>query len=168
MRRFLVFAAAGCALWGADWLTDGGNVKRDAWQRDEKIFSPESVKNTKLLWKLHLDNEPREMHSLFPPLIVEKVNTPSGVKQIAIEAGVSDNIYAIDVDKGEVIWKKHFVSTWTPPATGGRGGGILSPGGITATPVIAPASTPGKYTMYAASWDGMLHQLKLMEHAVPG
>ena len=51
-----------------------------------------------------------------------------------------------------------------PPASGGRGGaGILCPGGITATPVIAPAGTPGKYTIYAASWDGMLHQLNVSD-----
>jgi len=163
MRRILVTTTItlGCAL-GADWLTDGGNSMRTAWQKDEKIFTLDNVKNTKLLWKLKLDNEPRQMHSLFPPLIVEKVNTPNGARQIAIETGVSDNIYAIDVEKGELIWKKHFVSTWTPPANGGRGGGILCPGGITATPVIAPAAN-GKYTIYAASWDGMLHQLNVAD-----
>src|SRR5271157_3637800 len=124
MRRLRILTAItlGCALcWGADWLTDGGNPQRTAWQKDEKIFTTANVKDTKLLWKLKLDNEPRQMHSLFPPLIVERVNTPNGVRQIAIEAGVSDNIYAIDVETGEVIWKKHFVSTWTPPANGGRG-----------------------------------------------
>src|SRR5689334_10366339 len=117
MRRIpvLIAISLGAALgWGADWLTDGYNTVRDAWQRDEKILSAANAKDIKLLWKLHLDNEPRQMHSLFPPLIVGSVNTPSGPKQIAIEAGVSDNIYAIDVDKGEVIWKKHFVSTWKP------------------------------------------------------
>ena len=162
MRRLRVLLGilSGCALlFGADWLTDGGNPQRTAWQKDEKIFTLDNVRNMKLLWKLHLDNEPRQMHSLFPPLIIEHANTPSGVKQIAIDAGVSDNIYAIDVETGQLLWKKHFVSTWTPPANGGRGGGILCPGGITATPVIAPTSTPGKYTIYAASWDGMLHQL---------
>ena len=165
MKRLLVIAAAFglLSLWGADWLTDGGNVQRTAWQKDEKILTLQNVKDMKLLWKLQLDNEPRQMHSLFPPLIMEKVNTPSGVKQIAIEAGVSDNIYAIDVDKGAVIWKKHFVSTWTPPPTGGRGGGILCPGGITATPVVAPTDTPGKYTVYVASWDGTLHQLNVAD-----
>ena len=109
-------------IWGADWLTDGGNPQRTAWQKDEKILGADSVKGMKLLWKLKLDNQPRQMHSLFPPLIVKRVNTASGPRQIAIEAGVSDNIYAIDVEKGEVVWKKHFESTWTPPATGGRGG----------------------------------------------
>lgn len=144
-------------LRGADWLTDGGNPQRTNWQKGEQAFSTSTVKNTKLLWKLKLDNEPRQMHSLFPPLIMDRVNTRSGPKQIAIVAGVSDNIYAIDVEKGDVVWKKHFESTWTPP-TGGRGPGILCPGGQTATPVIAQVA-PGKYTVYAASWDGRLHQL---------
>src|SRR5579872_6143937 len=162
IRLPVILAALGTlSLWGGDWLTDGGNSQRTAWQKDEKILTLQNVKDMKLLWKLKLDNEPRQMHSLFPPLLMEKVSTPGGVKQIAIEAGVSDNIYAIDVDKGEVLWKKHFISTFTPPANGGRGGGILCPGGITATPVVAPAGTPGKYTVYVASWDGMLHQLKI-------
>src|SRR5436305_373864 len=107
MRRFLLLISGFAALipmQGADWLTDGGNPQRTAWQKDEKILGVSNAKDIKLLWKVHLDNEPKVMHSLFPPLIVGSVNTSSGPKQIAIEAGASDNIYAIDVDKGEVIW----------------------------------------------------------------
>ena len=114
-----------------------------------------------LLWKLHLDNEPRQMHSLFPPLIVERVKTSTGFRQIAVDAGVSDNIFAIDVENGELLWKKHFETTFTPPPIGR--GDILCPGGLTATPVIAPAKAPGTYTVYAASWDGMLHQLNVAD-----
>jgi outer membrane protein assembly factor BamB len=163
IRSTICVLALVSASWSADWLTDGGNVQRTAWQKDEKIFTTSNVRDTKLLWKMKLDNEVRQMHALFPPLIVEKVTTAGGTKQIAIVAGVSDNIFAIDVDKGELLWKKHFVNTWTPPAAGGRGGGILCPGGITATPVIAPTGTTGKYTIYAASWDGMLHQLNVAD-----
>jgi outer membrane protein assembly factor BamB len=153
-------SVAGCVFCqGADWLTDGGNPQRTAWQKDEKIFNPENVKNMKLLWKIKLDNEPRQMHSLFPPLIINRVNTGAGPKQLLIEAGVSDNIYAIDAETGQVVWKKHFETGFTPPANGGRGAGILCPGGQTATPVIGPADMPGRYTIYAASWDGRLHQL---------
>jgi outer membrane protein assembly factor BamB len=144
---------------GADWLTDGGNPQRTAWQQDEKVITTANVGGMKLLWKLKLDNQPRVMHSLFPPLIIERLKTPAGTRQVAIEAGSSDNIYAIDVEKGEVIWKKHFESAWTPPANGRGGPGIICPGGQTATPVIGPAGTPGKFTIYAASWDGMLHRL---------
>jgi len=148
--------------WGSDWLTDGGDPQRTAWQRGEKIFSTANAKDIKLLWKIKLDNEPRQMHNLFPPLIVERVNTSRGPRQIVIEAGVSDNLYAIDAETGELIWKKKFQSSFTQPA-GGRGGGILCPGGLTATPVIGPTGTPGKYTIYAASWDGMLHQLNVSD-----
>jgi len=157
MRVLLIVLALGLAsvaARSADWLTDGNNPQRTNWQRDEKILTPANAKDIKLLWKLKLDNEPREMHSLLPPLIVERVNTSAGPRQIAIETGVSDNIYAIDVEKGAVLWKKHFASSYTPPT-----GGILCPGGITATPVVAPAGSPGKYTIYAASWNGSLHQL---------
>jgi hypothetical protein len=88
------------------------------------------------------------------------VNTSRGPKQIAIETGVSDNIYAIDVETGRLLWKKHFQGAWTPPT---RGGGILCPGGITATPVIGPTNAPDKFIIYAASWDGMLHHLNVAD-----
>src|SRR5512143_3564913 len=113
ITRFLLAAAASCVLTrGADWLTDGYDAKRTAWQRDEKIFSTANAKDIKLLWKLKLDNEPRQMHNLFPPLIVEKVNTSAGTKQILVETGVSDNLYGIDVETGKQLWKKHF--EWNP------------------------------------------------------
>src|SRR5258708_2154801 len=114
-RVLPVIVLTSIAAWGADWLTDGNNPQRTNWQRDQKNLTTANAKNIKLLWKLKLDNETRQMHSLFPPLIAERVNTSGGPKQIAIETGVSDNIYAIDVEQGKVIWKKHFNSSYTPP-----------------------------------------------------
>jgi outer membrane protein assembly factor BamB len=142
----------------ANWLTDGGDPQRTAWQRNETIISKDSVRNMKLAWKLQLDNQPRQMHNLFPPLIVSDVSTADGPKEIAVVAGVSDNIYGIDVATGKQLWKRKFDSTFTEPA-GGRGYGVLCPGGLTATPVIGPASAAGKYVIYAASWDGRLRKL---------
>ena len=85
----------------ANWLTDGGDNERTAWQKNETLISKESVKNMKLLWKLQLDNQPRQMHNLFPPLIVSDVTTAQGPKEIAVVAGVSDNVYGIDVATGD-------------------------------------------------------------------
>jgi outer membrane protein assembly factor BamB len=141
----------------ADWLTDGGDPQRTAWQRHETILNKTNVKDMKLLWKIKLNNEPRQMHSLFPPLIAGNVSTADGVKEIAIVAGVSDNIFAIDVDKGTLLWNRHFDSTFQEQP-GGRGGGTLCPGGLTATPVLDQPS-PGKYVAYAVSWDGRLRKL---------
>ena len=165
MRMLLtvVLIVVGCGTaWGADWLTDGGNSKRTAWQKDETILTKANISEMKLLWTMKLDNEPRQMHSLFPPLIVGSVTTSSGPKEVAIVAGVSDNLFAIDVEKGELLWSKRFESNWKP-AAGGRGSGILCPGGLTATPVIGPTGTPGKYTVYVASWDGRLRRLNVAD-----
>ncbi len=150
------------AGFGADWLTDGVDSQRTSWQKDEKILSVSTAKNMKLLWKVKLDNKPHEMHALFPPLIVGSATTSSGPKEIAIVAGSGDNIFALDVAKGAILWSKHFDSGALESA-GGRGGGTLCPGGLTATPVIGPGSAPGKYTAYVASWDGSLHQLNVAD-----
>ena len=45
------------------------------WQRNETTLTPENVRNMKILWKLQLDNVPREMHALLPPLIVGEIAT---------------------------------------------------------------------------------------------
>ena len=45
----------------ANWLTDGGDPQRTAWQRNETILTKANVKDMKLLWKVKLDSQPREM-----------------------------------------------------------------------------------------------------------
>src|SRR5437764_5994677 len=127
----VVLVTLGCvAAWGSDWLTDGKDSQRTNWQKDEKIVTTANAKNIKLLWKLKLDNEPRQMHSLFPMLIAENVSTSNGPKEIGIATGVSDNIYAIDIALGKVLWKKHFSGSYTDPPNPRKD--ILCPGGITA------------------------------------
>ena len=82
MRRLVIVVVAllvGSAVaLSADWLTDGGNPQRTAWQKDEKILSVANVKNMKLLWKIKTDNKPREMHSLLPTLVVSNVMSADG------------------------------------------------------------------------------------------
>src|SRR5262244_1141189 len=118
----------------ADWLTDGGDPQRTAWQRHETLLTKDTVKGMKLLWKIKLDNQTRQMHNLFPPLIAGSVRTRGGEKEIAVVAGVSDNVYGIDVAKGTLLWKRHFDSTFQEPANARIG--VLCPGGLTATPVL--------------------------------
>src|SRR5436189_6470479 len=105
----LIGAIVSCSIvLGSDWPTDGGNPQRTNWQKDETILTKDNVSNLKILWKLKLDNAPRQMHSLLPVLVIGQVNTANGPRQIALETGISDNLYAIDADKGEILWKKHF------------------------------------------------------------
>src|SRR5436190_17417120 len=158
MKTILRIAAitAGCALaWGGDWLTGGYDPQRTHWQRDEKLLSPATAKNMKLLWKIKLDTKPRVMSTLFMTLVASKVTTKDGPKQIALESGVSDDLFAIDVEKGTLLWSKHYKTEYVGPAPSQD---PLCPGGQTAIPVIAP-NGPGKYTIYAVGWDGYLRQI---------
>ena len=163
MRRvvlvFVLIFTLCIAMRAADWLTDAGNPQRTNWQKDETILTKQNVGNLKILWKLKLDNATRQMHSLLPVLIADRIPTRNGPRQIVLAAGVSDNLYAIDVDLGEIIWKKHF--DYPPPARSGRPTDPLCPGGQTATPVIGPAQPSGARPVYALAGDGALHTLDL-------
>ena len=86
---------------------------------NEKTLTKDNVKNLKLLWKLQTDNQVRALHSLMPVLVVGQLNTPAGAKQVGFVAGISDNLYAFDVETGKILWQKH----WDYPAPAGRGGG---------------------------------------------
>ncbi|MEP7366700.1 MAG: PQQ-binding-like beta-propeller repeat protein [Acidobacteriota bacterium] len=163
MRRTILALLSGllaiCAVSsGADWLTDGGDSKRNNWQKDETILTKENVNGLGLLWQKKLDNQPRQMHSLLEPLVIGSVTTAAGPKEIVIQSGVSDNVFALDAKTGEILWQRHFESTFQD-AAGGRGPSVLCPGGMTANVTVGPGASPGKYTIYAASWDGRLHLL---------
>ena len=145
----------------ADWLTDGGNPKRTAWQQEERTVTTRNARDIELLWKITLNNLPREMHSLLPALVVGRASTREGPKQIVVVTGVSDNLYAIDAERGVLLWTKRFDHSSVGDAA--LRGGLMCPGGITATPVIGPATVGGRYTIYAVSWDGMLHQINVAD-----
>jgi outer membrane protein assembly factor BamB len=142
---------------GADWLTDGGDVVRNNWQKDETVLTKASVANMRLLWRKKLQNEPRQMHSLLEPLVIGTVTTKSGPKELVIQAGVSDNVFALDAHTGEIVWQRHMESTYKDE--NGHDNSVLCPGGMTANVTVGPGDGPGKYVIYAAAWDGRLHQL---------
>ena len=120
----------------ADWLTHSGDPQRTGWQKYEISITPESVKGFQLLWKLKLENEQKALYSIFEPLIVGRLITNRGFKELAIVAGSSDNIYAVDADLGRVLWQRHFDHAPDVPQTANPT--WLCPGGLTATPVIPP------------------------------
>jgi outer membrane protein assembly factor BamB len=147
-----------------DYTTDGADIERSGWVRNEKILTKQNVGTLKLKWKLETGNQPRALHGLMPVLIIGQLNTPGGVKEVGIVNGISDNLYAFDVETGKILWQKH----WDYPAPAGRGGqapqdpkrlGFLQPGGSSDTPVIGPADAQGRRPIYFVTGDGMLHVL---------
>jgi outer membrane protein assembly factor BamB len=164
-RPRVLFAQAASNL--IDYTTDGADIERSGWVKNEKILSRQNVGTLKLKWKLETGNQPRALHGLMPVLIIGQLSTPGGVKQVGIVNGISDNLYAFDVETGKILWQKH----WDYPAPAGRGGaapaapqdpkrlGFLQPGGSSDTPVIGPADAQGRRPVYFVTGDGMLHVL---------
>lgn len=147
--------SAGTTLLATDFLTEGVDNARTGWVKDEKIFTLANVGSTRLLWKVKLDSAPRAMHNLFAPLIAERVETPQGVREIGVVAGISDDVFGIDVATGKQLWHRRWDGgpNPAPPANN-----TLCPSGQTAVPTLARVA-PGKYTVYAVSWDGRLRQI---------
>src|SRR5215831_1404760 len=165
------FVAVGLAN-AADWLTDGGDIQRSGWQKDEKILTPANVKDMKILWTYDSGNQVRALHSLMPALVVDNVSTANGPKQIVIFTGISDNIYALDASNGAVIWKQHFTyppppaPAFGPPPTSSNAPehlNFLGPGGSSDVPVIGPADAQGRRPVYFVDGGGMLHTLNLAD-----
>ena len=144
--------------WKANWLTDGGDPQRTSWQRNETILSPstrqghEAAVEAAARQRAAADAQPvsaahRQRRA---DRRRDRARSPSS-------PAISDNIYGIDVEKGTQIWKRQFDSTFEePPAAAARS---AVPGRPDSDAVIAPTETPGKYTVYAISWDGRLRQL---------
>lgn len=147
-----------------DYWTDGADIERSGWIRNEKILTKANVGTLKLKWKLETGNQPRALHALMPVLVIGQLATSGGTKQVGIVNGISDNLYAFDVETGKILWQKHW--DYPPPAgRGGRGAaptdpkrlGFLQPGGSSDTPVIGPADAQGRRPVYFVTGDGMLH-----------
>ena len=152
-----VLISGAATLSATDVLMEGVDTARTGWVKDEKVFTLANVGSTKLLWRVQLNSTSRSMHNLFPPLIAENVMTPQGALEVGLVAGVSDDLFAINAANGQVLWRRRFENRLQNLAPVDN---VLCPGGQTAVPAMVQVS-PGKYTVYAVSWDGQLHQINL-------
>jgi outer membrane protein assembly factor BamB len=148
--------ALGQSTEAAEWPTGSFNQQRDGWQRNETKLTPGNAKNIRLLWKLKTDNKPMGMQSFREPVIVAGVHTPAGVKTLAIFAGSSDAVFAVDVDSGSLAWQKDLKWSSDKPQEPGEGAGFICNNALTATPVVTPATAAQRF-VYVLSNDGYLH-----------
>jgi outer membrane protein assembly factor BamB len=164
LLSFLLFLCSSASLHTAlaqsapEWPTGSFDQQRDGWQRDETRFTVDNARNIRLLWKLKTDNPSMGMQSFREPLIVAGVRTASGVKTVAILAGSSDDVYAVDAERGSLLWKQHLKWSSDKPQEPGQGAGFICNNALTATPVVTPATAPQRF-LYVLANDGYLHTL---------
>jgi outer membrane protein assembly factor BamB len=158
--RLLAPIGVACSVAAGSWLTFGGNPQRNGWAQDETTISVESVKGLELLWKLKLDNEPKELNSLTTPVVVNPVYTNKGAETYVVVGGSSDNLYVIDADTGKLAWQKHFTND-APPLSGNAGNGsYFCPNALNDTPLVRRGHDG--VSVYVISTDGKLHALNIV------
>ena len=157
----LVSAAAFAQYSRGAWSTFGGDPQRTGWNKLETEITPETAPKLKLEWSVKLDNASMAMHGLTAPLARAQIYTANGVRDLAIVAGSSGKVYAIDADTGKIYWQKTLTTEGTPQ----RASTWLCPNALTATPVLAPApagSNFGGQALYVLAGDGKLHAFNLI------
>ena len=143
-----------------NWLTDGADPQRTSWQRNETFITPASVKNMKLAVDAAARQRRAQLHNLFPAADRRRdVQTPAGPARDRGSSPASPTTSTASTSRrgrrsGSVTSTARFRTSRE-----GEAPYPLCPGGLTATPVIAPTDTPGKFKIYAISWDGRLRQL---------
>jgi hypothetical protein len=155
MRRVLrgVVIAAGVlttAAWlhaqGREWTTAAFDAQRTGWVRSDARLTKEAIQkgDFQFLWKAKFENETRQLNSLTPPIILDRLIGYRGFKALGFVGGSADRVFAIDTDLARPYWTTHLNYS---AATGGQPPSSWEcPGGLIATPtrrtVLAPQPTP--------------------------
>jgi outer membrane protein assembly factor BamB len=188
MRRFLILFVLVCLCAalalaqsrGGNWPTSGGDAQRSGWEGADARISKDTVRDFQLLFKLKLEGQAKGSRPLMPPLIMGRLISYRGFRELAFVGSNLDIVYAIDADLGTIFWQKHLeYSTREPQVTVSTPD---CPGGMTATPTMsvpggagargvaaaparggAPAASfiAGTASVYAISSDGRLHRLNV-------
>src|SRR5690348_3055410 len=113
MKRFLAFTGIWIAGSGftsgqqlSNWTTYGGDPQRSGWERVDPAISRDTGKNFQLLWKMKLENLSKSV--IMPPLVLGRLISYRGFKELAFFGTGSDVVYAIDADLGKMFWQKHL------------------------------------------------------------
>ena len=158
--------AYGQSASGPEWVTSSASAARDAWQQGESKITPQTVKGLQLLWKVKVENKTMGMQSFREPVIVSGVQTAGGTKTIAYLAGASNEVFAMDVAGGAILWKKKLEWKSEKPQESGEGRGFICTNSQSATPVVTPAGSPER-RVYVLASDGYMHTMDLSTGGEP-
>jgi len=135
-----------------DWMTENGDAQRTAWIKADAKINKDSLAKPgfQFLWKMRLNNPPREMNNLTSPATLERLIGYRGFRMLGFVAGSGDLLFTIDTDLGRKEWEKQLKTSvaagaGTPACPGGMTTGVVRPTTAAIFPVAGP-SGPGRYT----------------------
>jgi outer membrane protein assembly factor BamB len=169
-----------------DWPFYGGDAQRTGWEKGDSRITKENVKDFQLVLKRKLDSKSKGPFSLTPPVIIGRLISYRGFKELAFVAGASDDLWAIDADMDRMFWQKHLLSSAEKPkpvksspiCSGAATPSLIPPlnfaaGRAARGAARPPAAAPGRggilgagglgpaRSIFAVSSDGKLHVLNI-------
>ena len=166
-----------------DWPTLGGDPQRTGWAKADGRITKENVKDFQLVLKRKFDIKEKGPRSLAPPVVMGRLISYKGFKELAFVAGSSDNLWSIDADLNRIFWHKQYepaakvsapcsatitaVPALTPPTNFAAGRPRTAP--TSTAGVLAAANAASPRPAFAVSSDGKLHFVNTStgEDAIP-
>jgi hypothetical protein len=130
---------------GGEWTTTAGDAQRTAWMRADERLTREAVGEGqfKFLWKMKVDNESRQGHSLTEPILLDRLIGYRGFKALGFVGASADRLFSMDTDLARPYWTTHLTYA---VATGGQPPSSWEcPGGLIATPSRRTALSPSAF-----------------------
>ena len=138
---------------GGEWTTSGFDAQRSGWLRADARLTKDAVQKGEFefLWKMKFENASRQLNSLTPPVLLDRLIGYRGFKSLAFFGGSDDRVFAVDTDLARPTWTT--VLNYSA-ATGGRPPSSMDcPGGLIAMPSRRTALAPAAPVAVAAAVD---------------
>jgi outer membrane protein assembly factor BamB len=140
-----------------DWLTFSYDAERTGWARGETRISKATARQLQLLWRLQTDTVPNPVNrysTLTDAVVANNIPFRDGRKTVVFVGSHDNTIYAIDGDKGTVLWARKYPNTAPPPVAASGN----CPNNMNATPVIDRQNG----TVYFLPNDGKLRGVSIV------
>ena len=126
-----------------EWSTSGGDAQRSSWIRKDPLISKSAMATGKFgfLWKLKVNNQPRQLSYFSRPVLVGNAMGIRGFRSLTVLAGASNTLFAVDNDFGVMYWEKQFDAALPALSTS------PCPGGMTAAATRATNPNPAAISM---------------------
>ena len=107
-----------------EWTTSGFDAQRSAWLRADARLTKDAVQKGEFafLWSMPIENASRQLNSLTPPVLLDRLIGYRGFKSLAFVGGSDDRVFAVDTDLARPAWTT--ILNYSAP-TGGRPSGSM-------------------------------------------
>jgi len=119
---------------GSEWTTNGYDAQRSSWLRGDARLTKDAVQKGEFayLWSMKIENANRQLNSLTPPVLLDRLIGYRGFKSLAFFGGSDDRVFAVDTDLARPAWTT--ILNYSAPTGGRPSSSMECPGGLTAMP----------------------------------